>query len=122
MTSVELPVDVIHKIAIAPSWFNKKKEVIAFNEKVKRFDRHVYCAFDYESGFYKVYKKLPFQLWGALGDFDGKDYEIFTIATPAGNPRKPEPDRDLTLLRNMEVKQTPYAARVDSNWKKYWFN
>lgn len=102
-------------VSIHYKWFDRRSDVKEFNEYIKRFDKSVYCAYDYDDGFYKVYKRLPYQLWGALGDYDGKGFYLYTIKTDAGNPRPPVKN-DVEMLRRMEIKQASYAVRRQSNW------
>jgi hypothetical protein len=142
MSSIELTWEQIKNISIHPGWFNKRPDVVSFNEQVRRMDKLVYCGYDYKSGFYKVYKKLPYKMWGKTGEFyksgfykvykklpykmwgktgefDGEDYPIFIIKTPKGNPRLPG-TQDLRTLKSMEMTRASYAVRKQSDtWKKF---
>ena len=103
------------RITIHQGWFDRRSYIQDFNEYLKRFDKRVYCSYDYDDGFYKVYKSLPYELWGALGDFDGKGYYLYTIKTSTGEPRPPVKD-DAYMLKRMEVKTPSYAVRKQSDW------
>lgn len=98
---------------------DRHSHVCEWNEKVKKFDKRVYCAYDYADGFYKVYKSMPFALWGKLGDFDGKGYYLFTIKTSDGKPRLPH-IKDIWKLRSMAVVNPSYTVRKQSGWEKYY--
>lgn len=109
----------IDHISIHHGWFDRKSYIQDFNELLKRFDRRVYCSYDYDDGYYKVYKSLPYKMWGALGDFDGKGFFLFRIQTSTGKPRPPVKS-DVRILKSMEIKDPSYALRKQSNWyKKY---
>jgi len=59
-------------------------------------------------------------VWGELGDFDGKGFHLYTIKTPAGNPRLPH-ENDIDTLRKMEIKRQSLAVQRNSDLvKKFW--
>ena len=99
---------------------NKRSKIKSFNQRLQRIDKYLYCSFDYKSGFYKVYKKLPLKLWGQLGDFDGEGFYLFTIETKDNQPRLPSV-QDLIWIRRMAMKAVPYSARTSKWWTKYQF-
>lgn len=110
----------VDRITISKGWFDSREYITQFNEQLKKIDKHLYCSFDNDEGCYKVYKKLPYEIWGKLGEWDGEGYEILKVMTPNTKiPCKPTAYH-LRLLKSWEIKTPSWKVRNSGSFK--WEN